>query len=408
MPSTKAKHLRRPHVATGTLALLALLASIAGLAPNCAIAETPALPQIAALLPLSGPHKDLGQAARDGLEWARDALPMPVELIVHDSLGTPEGAAQAVDTLATMHPNLIAIIGPIGQIESAAAAARAMELAIPILLLTSAENSEDATQGVFRLRLSPEAQARALGTFTVHQLNATQAAIFYPDNAYGTTCAQAYAAALLQAGGTLHAIEAYPPRQPNDATAAELLTGKRTRQLTTTSQSPTPKASTQRHKKAQIAFDVLFIPDNASRVVRVLSALKAAGWPTSKIQLLGTSAWLAGSLRGTTAATGALILDICDLQRDQPSRDRYDDFYATFDRPPTELEGQAHDALLVAVSALRRCPRAPSRECLLQALKSGATWPGVCGGFRLNPQGAILRDVFVYEVDDQGRPWPTQ
>src|SRR5690606_1580229 len=230
--------------------------------------------KLGVVLPLSGPHERLGRAALDGVEWAQTLYDTPLELVIVDSQGTPEGAAEALRQLAGQ-PDVAAVLGPIGAEESRAAAEVAAEEDIPLITLTSAEGIEDLGREIFRGRVSPEAQSRALARLAFDSLGLRRAAVFHPDDAYGGACARAFVDAFVAAGGEVRALETYPPDESKPDTEAELLTGRRLRKAG----RQRKKVETKKRRHAIDDIDVLFIPDHGGNVARSLAFLELAGLP---------------------------------------------------------------------------------------------------------------------------------
>lgn len=375
--------------------------------PSLALADEAV--RVGVVLPLSGEHAALGEAAASGIEWASDQLSTPIEWVYRDSAGDDGTAAAAVQELSD-DPSIMAIIGPIGVSEARAAAERAESLALPILTLTSAEGIENLGDHVFRLRLSPESQARALAVFAVQTLERKQVAVFYPDDDYGRACTRAFVDAAEVAGANVTAIESYDPKDSKPDTEAELLAGKRMRKLTSrTATKKAPESSVQKRRKPSIDFDLLFIPDQASHVVRALAFLQLAGVPLGyggSVQLVGTSAWASGDLAGSDGlAAGAFVSRLFDAEVSDAVMSRVDAFVGRFERRPTELEAQTHDGVLLLGNALEVC-RPVSRGCVTQRLRSGGRVTGLTGEVGLTSSGGLTRSIFIFDVDDQGALWP--
>ncbi|OIP39736.1 MAG: hypothetical protein AUK47_09600 [Deltaproteobacteria bacterium CG2_30_63_29] len=387
--------------------LLVLVWFAIGLAPAAAWAEEPV--RIGVVLPLSGEHAALGEAVTSGLEWATDQLSTPVEWVVRDSEGSDSVAAEAVRELCE-DPTIAAIIGPVGVSEAKAAAEQAEALEMPILTLTSAEGIENIGDHVFRLRLSPESQSRALAVFAVNALQRKRLAVFYPDDDYGRACMRAFVDAANAAGADVTTIEAYDPDDSKPDTEAELLSGKKMRKLTTnTSTKKAAESSIQKRRKPSIDFDLLFIPDKAPHVVRSLAFLQLSGVPLGyggSVQLLGTSAWASGDLGGSDGlAAGAFVSRLFDAEVSDAVLTRVQRFVDRFERRPTELEAQTHDGILLLGEALEVCKPA-SRGCVTQQLRSGGSVEGITGEVGLTSSGGLSRSIFIFDVDEQGGLWP--
>jgi ABC-type branched-subunit amino acid transport system substrate-binding protein len=368
-------------------------------------------PRIAVLLPLSGDYQRLGDAAMDGLRWAADELPMALTLEPHDTQGDPALAAALVADLAA-DPDVLAIVGPIGAKESMAAAQAAAEAKIPILTLTSVEGVEDVGRTVFRLRVSAETQARSLAQLAVGVLERKRAAVFYPADEYGAGCMRAFVEAYTAAGGRVTAIEGYEPDESKPTKEAELLSGMRLRRVDRGNSTKQPPSTTlKKRARAHVDFDTLFIPDQGAQVARALSFLAVAGVTLDdghSVQLLGTSGWTSGGLAGAERlAVGALVAQAFDPHQSDRVEGLVAYFQEQMGRSPTALEAQSYDAALILSHAARRCVASASRDCLVQGLLSQGPVEGVMGPVRLSQRGAPIRDLVLFDVDDQGQLWRT-
>ena len=110
------------------------------------------------LLPLSGDHGHLGAQLLDSLTLALDES-SGVSWTVLDTEGEADRARRLVREAAANPANLV-ILGPFGAAESRAAGDVAIEGGIPMLALTSEAGVELSGVEVFRMRVSPEFQAR--------------------------------------------------------------------------------------------------------------------------------------------------------------------------------------------------------------------------------------------------------
>lgn len=365
--------------------------------------------RVGVVLPLSGEHRSLGRAAFDGLSWGATVSEIPIRFELRDSQGKAEVAAEAVRELA-LDPEIAAIVGPLGAIESEAAAKAAQDVGIPILVLSSADNLERLGGWVFRLRVSPEDQSRMMAQLAVAHLDTPRVAVFYPENTYGRQCAEAFSGALIAAGGELVRYESYDPDDTKIKKEAERISGKRTRVLVKGGSKARSKVKKQ--ARAVIDFDALFVPDAASRLPRTLAFLDVAGVPLGEgsgaVQLLGTNAWDGEGLRLTEGlATRALVPLIFDAGRDDATEIEILDFVDRFEREPTALEVQARDGLVLLAASVTRCRSDLSRSCVLQGLRSGASVEGLGGSaLSFSREGAPVRSLLMFDVGAAGELWP--
>src|SRR5690349_15575217 len=147
-------------------------------------AGQPAAPlsqKVAILLPLSGPRADIGQAMLHAAQ-----LSLAGNLDVHDTGGTPQGAAAAARAAIGAGAGLI--LGPLTSPETAAVAPVARGANVAVLAFTN--DPSQAQPGVWTLGITPGQQVRRLVAAAQAQ-GKTQLAALLPDNELGHVMAQA-------------------------------------------------------------------------------------------------------------------------------------------------------------------------------------------------------------------------
>jgi ABC-type branched-subunit amino acid transport system substrate-binding protein len=228
---------------------------IAGLVERRTVVD---LGSIGCILPLSGRSRLVGEAVLKGVMLgARTARlgpkRQPLAVVIRDTGGDPDQAARAVEQLV-LEDHVAAIVGPAEGEEAVAAARRAEELGVPLLALTMRVDVARAGPHVFREFTSSEAEVRALAD-AARRLGGRSFAVLQPNDAYGRSLGQAFAAELARRGERPVCVVEY------DAAA-------------TTFREPVAELS-------RCAFDVLFVPERAARLALVAPALAAVGlWST--------------------------------------------------------------------------------------------------------------------------------
>ncbi len=162
--------------------------------------------RIALLLPLTSNYALAAQAVRDGF-MAMDAAntdPDKPKIITYDIGEDPAQAAnyyaKAVDEGADM------IVGPLGR-EAADAIIRNADLDKPTLLL-SHTNEYTGTKQLFQFGLPPEQEARQAAE-RAYLDGHRQAAVLYPDNAWGERMNNAFTAYWQRLGGIILTTQSY-------------------------------------------------------------------------------------------------------------------------------------------------------------------------------------------------------
>jgi ABC-type branched-subunit amino acid transport system substrate-binding protein len=290
-------------------------------------------------------------------------------------------SAEAVDALA--QKNVIAIIGPIGKDSVDGASARAENLGVPMISLSTSAEQRPTGRFIFHIRHSPEHRARTLAQRALAKGIKTFA-IMAPDTAYGKGISAAFIDAIKQGGGTIVTTVSYPDTQ----------------------KSFTKEASSLKSG----GWDAVFIADEAKRVGLIVPALAAAGnvakaqpWPKKlrngrPIMVLSTAEGLDASYLADAGrhSEGALFApgfypDAGDATQ-KPFIDR---FVAAYSRQPEATEAYAFDAAQIAAAA-----GANGRASLAAALAKGQL-QGVTGSIQFSPEHRRSDAGVLYTVVEE-------
>jgi len=376
-------------------------------------------------VPLSGEYAALGNAV---LGAARVAVGEGGgRIIVRDTLGTPAGAIAAINDLAG-DPAVLAVLGPVGQRESQAAARAAHRQGMPLFSLAGDARINVASDWVFRLNQSPGEQAAALAEAVRDELGeARRVGIFFPETSYGSQAALAFAERFSALGGQVTALASYPGDTTDFRKALDTLVGKKM-QLGRAQRAGKKRADRDGYLtirgKAVVDFDLLFIPDFHANIARLLAFLPGAGLQNGDggegvaVQLLGLSGWQGSSMRMSGAlAAGAIYSDIFAGDADGG---RAQEFELLFEektgRLAVNLDAEVFDATLMLVQIIDAIAANASdeddatelRRRLLQRLpRASGAFFGVTGALRFDAQGGPLRPTRLYQFDVGGSvaPW---
>lgn len=329
-------------------------------------AEDVDLTAVGVLVPLSGRARLVGEAALKGAQLA--AREAGVVLKIRDSKSTPETTTAAVEDLI-VNDRVAAIVGPLDSQAAEAAAQKAQSLGVPILLLSPREDTTAVGDFVFREfagnRIEPEilvAIAKARGL--------KRCAVLFPDTGYGRGMRALFVAALKSAGMTLVGEAMYGAEAVSFKEQAEAL--------------------------AKTAPDLLFLPDQASKIALIAPALAAAGLQSVAegeqaaesglpIQLLIPSVGFADDLfrRAGRYLNGALfsVFFSPDLQ---PTNNRFAaEFYLEYGTRPNLVAAYGYDAVLIVGKGLHSGVenRKDLRRWLIDSAASAAPALGTAAPF---------------------------
>jgi branched-chain amino acid transport system substrate-binding protein len=420
-------------------------ALVAGLAER----QTVEPKKVAVLLPLSGRFAPVGKELRAAIELAAAASPFSggATIVWIDTAGEEERAAAAVDDLAAKdHPAMI--IGPVGEREATAAAARAAALGIPIALLSPAEGLADASAGVVRLVSSAEGRARAAARAAIAK-GFEAPAVLAPRDDVGRAEAAAFVEAFRAAGIDPAAAGEFDP------TATDLEPDVKRFLGLDPATNERLRKHLRKHPKdgwktfsPDIYFDLLYIPARYDQAALIAAFLvyfnvelrtdesvdsvslrkKHGGRLPSIVQLMGSAGWHDPALiaRGAREVEGAYVVD--DFVAEPAESDITVEYTsagaeefstrwrARMNRAPTAAAAQAWDATLMAFSARRvgldaagsaakvdasgaaaDGPRV--RAAIASALAAATLDDGACGPARIDAAGELFRGGVLLHIE---------
>lgn len=348
------------------------------------------------LLPLSGRYQRIGQAALEAIQMA---LPTDgsVSLVVRDTKGDAQEAARAAEELV-LDEHVTAILGPVGERETAAAAEAAARLHVPHLVLSSREELGPGSPTTFRLRVSPEELARALARYAYEALGIRRAAVLFPQKPSGERSMGAFWDEFVRLGGEIRAAQPYA-RDTKDfnAPVQALLAA--------------PKPG-----RGVVDFEGLYLPDRALTVRRLVPFLRFWGLrvktsPTLQgtprhpvVQLLGGPGWNHASVvdRGEDLTDNAIFMAPFFVDPGDPLAVNFADrFQARYRKAPTAFHAEVRDAAAVVARALLSTDGAgPAlREALRERLATTLGFPGVTGAVSVDGRGVLVRMPKLLTVD---------
>ncbi len=375
---------------------------------------------VAVVLPLSGRFAAIGEELKAAIGLL-DREGATVAFL--DTTGTEAGAADAVDRAAAA--GAVAILGPVGERESVAAARRAAELGIPIALLSPADGA-DPDAGVFRLVTSSADEARGAARLAARDAYPT-AAVLAPRDDVGQQMADAFAAEAAALGVAVARVGFYDP------TASDLAPDIKEFLDLVPARNPRLARHLRRHGKKgwttfspDVDFSLLYIPDSHDRATLVAAFLpyygvelqttefadpdmlarKHGGRIPQVVQLLGSGGWNHPGLiaRGGDPIEGALFVDACAGALDGAglSGEVAARFHERADVDPSSAALQAFDAARIVLTARARAASFDAddpRERMRQALASAKLDDGACPPATMSGAGELERDVVVVAVD---------
>lgn len=350
------------------------------------------------------------------------APPPGITVEVRDTLGTAAGASAALEAFAA-DPAVLGVVGPLAGDEADAAAAVADARGLPLVTLSRRENLAEGRSSVFPLALSPRIEAELVAEYATATLGLRRFALLYPDDAYGRAVRAAFWDAIEARGGELVSVVRYAASTQDFSKAIRRLVGYDFLPPATIAALAEREAMRKRAKRLVakeaaelntaaaaltapdgsplppiVDFEALFIPDASQNVGLIAPHLAFQG--VLGVRLLGTSGWHHADLLRLAGRhlDGAVFPSGFFAGSAQPQLAAFQASYQrAFQRTPTYLAAQAHDAMLLLAREL--AAGATTRERVLAQLGSGTLLPGASGVIAIDRAGRVTKRPHLLGVE---------
>jgi Periplasmic binding protein len=351
--------------------------------------------RVAILLPLTGPHADLGQPMLQAAQLALDTPGAPA-LIVKDTDGTPQGAAAAAQAALAEGARLI--LGPLTSGETAAVTPIARGAGVAVLAFTN--DPAQAQPGVWPLGITPGEQVRRLVT-AVQADGQSRIAAMLPDSEFGRVMADALTQATTARGLPAPDIQQYEPGMASINQTARSLSDFANRrgpidaQIRAARALGTPEG---RRKAQELArqpippppFDALLLAATGDSLAEIAAVLPYYDIDASLVHILGPALWASAGSRG------GQIVGAWYAAPDPASRTAYEQAYAAkYGAPPPPLADLAFDAAAIARVL-------GGRDYSVGALTQPNGFAGVDGWLALQSDGEVRRGLAVFQIQRGG------
>ena len=356
--------------------------------PQIAVEKLPSLPvetpslkepplpsvfKVALLLPLTGEKQALGESLLKGAELRFFHQGTLFELLPTDTQAKEPnekeiGALKALSNLLESN-DIDLILGPLMADDVAAITPLAWEKGIPIVSFSNMP--QVAGDNVFIMGFSPEDQIKKAIEFALSQ-NITQFLAIVPLGEYGRLIVQSLRKSLYEnPSAKLKDVIYY---DPNGIDLDEKL---KTINLTD--------------------IQAIVIPEGGTRLLQIVEFLTQDPlYQTLKPRLIGSGQWEDPTILQNPLLQGAWFSGTRSPQWDKFSK-AYQTAYGT---EPPRLSSLGYDALTVASTVAAQPQKAVS-----QALINPQGFEGVEGRFYFIPQGHIVREWHVFEIDSRALPF---
>ena len=348
---------------------------------------------VGCVVPLSGPRRQIGRRILNGMMLAAGGLSSgkasnPVVLVVRDSQGDPATARSAVESLAADEKTMV-IAGPVVGKAARAAAAKAEELKIPMLTLSSGTGITELGKYIFRLFPTNQRQIDSLVSHAGGRLGFKRFAILHPNNRYGRILARYFHREVRRKGGHIASTIPYSTDTTDFSSIARRL--------------------------RRVRIQGLFIPDSYQRVGLIARYLAVQRIPISTlfglgprvkrkpIYLLGTNEWHSPKILQMAASylEGAMFTTaFTPMGEGAPTSRFLAEFRQRYKRTPSYLEAFGYDliSLLIHLSKTRQLT---SRDALRHLLVNMPVFQGVTGRIAFDATGNLKTPMQLLTIKNR-------
>ncbi|MCG8512446.1 MAG: penicillin-binding protein activator [Rhodospirillales bacterium] len=360
-------------------------------------------PRIALLLPLTGAQSKIGQSLLNAAQLALfDFADDDFELLIHDTKGTEEGAAEAMALAIGDGASLV--LGPLLAPSVRAVTPAARAAGIPVLAFSS--DRSVAGDGVFTMGFFPEAEVNRVVAYA-RSRGVLRFAAIVPDDAYGARVVDALRASVEAANGLIARIQYYSPYTQDFSGVVKELARYESRRGALLAQRKELEArgdelalrALKRLEGLQtigeLPFEALLVADGGKRLQAIAAHLPFYDIDPARVRMLGTGQWDEPGIGAEPALAGGWFAA-------PPPRARADfeiRYASVYGRKPPRLATLAYDATALS-AVMARAEGGPDFSVSALTVPSG--FFGRDGIFRFGLDGAVERGLAIVEVEPKG------
>ena len=339
-------------------------------------AANPVEAKVALLLPLSGTAQAaaVAKGMKQAAEMALFELNNPAfQMVVKDTMGTPEGAAAAATQAASEGAELI--IGPLFAKSVRAVQPVAAQTGVPVIAFSN--DRSVAGNGVYLLSFMAEEEVERIVSFTAQQGKRGLAALI-PDNAYGNVMEAAFRTSAQRNGARVVALERYPVNSSGMLAPSQKLFER-----------------VQEAGSQGLPVDAIFLPGGPETLPNLTPLITYANSDqvsANRPTFLGSGGWDYPNLGRNETLVGSWY----PAPDPRGWKSFSEKFSQTFGAAPPRIATLAHDALTVAIRLATQHPRGVRYQA--QAITRSNGFIGVDGPFRFNIDGTTSHSLAVLEV----------
>ncbi|MCE3255604.1 MAG: putative lipoprotein [Rickettsiaceae bacterium] len=343
--------------------------------------------KVAALLPLSGKNKELGEALLNSITMSlfENDKNADIDLVVFDS----EDLKKSVSKIAEQ--NIKTVIGPVFSSD----VEEMLKLVSPgQMTILSFSNNQDLAnkKGVFLMGFLPEQQIERITSYAISS-GKENFAIIAPNNQYGKKFTEILKEMVRRKDANLISAGMYT----NSTKDLERVVSKTVGAYTVPPRVAARKNSPVTIEDNKIYADVIFIPESGAVLSKIVSLIKKYNKDEREIQIIGSSNWDdVDVLKDPNLIGGWFTSTNSDKYRDFEK-----EYYKTYNSFPPRITSIAHDAMVAVAEAVRKSKnRELSAADFVNYISSKNSFEGVDGLFRFLPNGIVQRNFAVLEIEN--------
>ena len=355
------------------------------------------VPRVAILLPLSGPHSEIGQALLNAAQLALfHFADKRFELLLQDTRGTSAGAADAA--ALAIGDGAALILGPL--LASSAEAITSATRAAGVTVIAFSNDRRVVGNGVFTVGFLPGEQVDRVVRYA-YRRGLRNFALLAPDDDYGSAVAEALNQTATQLSAAVTRREFYDPLSEDLAPVVRSLADYDTRRQNLLGErkalaarnDEVARAALRRLENLQtlgdVSFDALLIAEGGKRLQAIAALLPHFDIDPKKTRILGTGQWDVHGIGREPALLDAWFAAPPPARRAEFIT-QYQQIYG---KVPPRIATLAYDATAIAAVFARGDGKFDLSEIL-----SPQGFTGRDGLFRFLGEGITQRGLSVHQV----------
>lgn len=369
-------------------------------------------PSIVVLLPLSGELEPVGRQLLEAATLGGDEVGVGVEAI--DSAQSSQKVLAELGELKA-RSDVAAVIGPPERRLARAAAQKAQEVGLPLVVFSPLEGVESIGGWIFRALPSLGEQSARIASYLVEERGLKRAAVLAPRSPFGEEALSALVREFNSYGGTVAGFATYQEGTTNFRPALETLVGRRLflgRGRSFGRRKADRFGTVELRAEGNVDFDALIIADSHEVVARILPFLprvgiqSGAGGSGQAVQLVGLSSWRGeGLAKAGEYGVGAVFFDTYGGVPMGGMAEEFEErFRARLGRRPTTAEAEIYDLVGMIGSGIQAKQEGETwPQAALSRLREPTSYPGVAGSWSFDEEGAPVRYLRPFRVVEEGR-----